>query len=60
MWLEHLLLLGPAMSHGAETIPFGITDVLITGGFFGLMGLAVTGYLNTFPELLRINPEEAS
>jgi hypothetical protein len=60
MWLEHLLLLGPAMSHQADTIPFGVTDVLITAGFFGLMGLAVTGYLNAFPELLRINPEEAT
>lgn len=59
MWLEHLLLLGPQLSRHAETIPIGVTDLLITTGFLGLMGLAVTGYLNTFPELLRINPEEA-
>jgi hypothetical protein len=58
MWLEHLLLLGPALNHHATSIPLGITDVLITIGFFGLMAFAVSGYLNQFPELVRLNAKE--
>ncbi len=60
MWLEHLLLLGPALNHHATSIPFGITDVLITIGFFGLMAFAVSGYLKQFPELVRVNAEKAT
>jgi hypothetical protein len=58
MWLEHLLLLGPALNHHATSIPLGITDVLITIGFFGLMAFAVSGYLKQFPELVRLKAEE--
>jgi hypothetical protein len=58
MWLEHLLLLGPALNHQATSIPLGITDVLITVGFFGLMAFAVSGYLKQFPELVRVDPQE--
>ncbi len=60
MWLEHLLLLGPALNHHATSIPFGVTDVLITIGFFGLMAYAVSGYLKQFPELVRVNAEKAT
>ncbi|MGD9331157.1 MAG: hypothetical protein PVJ53_07585 [Desulfobacterales bacterium] len=60
MWLEHLLLLGPALNHHATSIPFGVTDVLITIGFFGLMAFAVSGYLKQFPELVRVNAEKAT
>lgn len=58
MWLEHLLLLGPAFNHQATSIPLGISDVLITIGFFGLMAIAVSGYLNQFPELVRLDARE--
>lgn len=58
MWLEHLLLLGPALNHGATSIPLGVADVLITIGFFGLMAYAVSGYLKQFPELVRIDAQE--
>lgn len=58
MWLEHLLLLGPALNHHATSIPVGITDVLITVGFFGLMAYAVSGYLKQFPELVRLDAKE--
>jgi len=58
MWLEHLLLLGPALNQHATSIPFGVADVLITAGFFGLMALAVAGYLKQFPELVRLNAKE--
>lgn len=51
IWLEHLLLLGPALNHEATTIPMGISDILITLGFLGLMVFAVSSYLKLFPEL---------
>ena len=51
IWLEHLLLLGPALNHHATSIPLGIPDVLITLGFLGLMLFAVSSYLKIFPEL---------
>jgi len=60
MWLEHLLLLGPALNHHATSIPFGVTDVLITIGFFGLMAFAVSGYLKQFPELVRHDGREVA
>jgi len=60
MWLEHLLLLGPALNHHAATLPLGVFDVLITTGFFGLMVLAVSAYLRQFPELVRAGRKEVS
>jgi len=58
MWLEHLLLLGPALNHDVASLPLGITDLLITIGFFGLMAFAVSGYLKQFPELVRLDAKE--
>jgi hypothetical protein len=54
LWLEHLLLLGPALSHQVSTLPLGFADGLITLGFFGLMALAVTFFLKRFPELIPV------
>ncbi len=51
IWLEHLLLLGPALSHQADTIPLSISDALISLGFLGLLMIAVTYFLGNFPEL---------
>jgi hypothetical protein len=51
MWLEHLLLVGPALSHGAATLPLGITELLITLGFLGLMASALIFFINLFPEV---------
>ena len=51
IWFEHLLLLGPALSHGSTSISLGFADLLITLGFFGLMVLAIRYFLQTFPEL---------
>jgi hypothetical protein len=51
IWLEHLLLLGPALSPQAASLPLGIGDVLITLGFLGLLVFAVTIYLRIFPVL---------
>ncbi len=52
LWLEHLLLLGPALNHQVATLPLGFTDGLITLGFLGLMALAVSFFLKRFPELV--------
>ena len=60
MWLEHLLLLGPAWNHQAATIPFGAVDVLITMGFLGLMTLAIVSFLQQFPELTRTRAPEVN
>jgi len=51
MWFEHLLLLGPALSHGSASISVGFADLVITLGFLGLMVLAIRYFLQTFPEL---------
>lgn len=51
IWFEHLLLLGPALSHGSTSISLGFADLLITLGFLGLMVLAIRYFLQTFPEL---------
>ncbi len=50
LWLEHLLLLGPAWNHHVSSLPLGPTDVLIFLGFFGLMAFAIAYFLRIFPE----------
>ena len=52
-WLEHLLLLAPALSHGAHSLSLNVSDVLITVGFFGLMIIAVSFFLKRFPGFSR-------
>jgi len=52
IWLEHLLLLGPALNHAAVELPLGVADGLVFIGFLGSMILAVAYTLKTFPELL--------
>ena len=54
IWLEHLLLLGPALNHGGESIPMSISDGLISLGFLGLMAIAIRYFLAVFPELVLI------
>lgn len=58
IWLEHFLLLGPALSPGAESLPMGMMEVLITLGFLGLMATAVRFALGRFPELLPVQKQE--
>jgi hypothetical protein len=59
IWLEHLLLLGPALNHAAAELPLGVTDGLVFIGFLGLMVLALVYTLKTFPELLPPGGEAA-
>ena len=59
-WFEHLLLLAPALSHGAHTLSLSVTDGLITVGFFGLMVMAVSYFLRQFPNIAGISQTEPS
>jgi hypothetical protein len=52
-WFEHLLLLAPALSHGAHSLSLNVSDGLITVGFFGLMVIAVSFFLKRFPGFSR-------
>ena len=54
IWLEHFLLLGPALNPHTSTIPLHVTDGLISLGFLGLMIFAVGSFLDLFPELLMM------
>ena len=54
IWLEHLLLLGPALSHNTQAIPLSLSDGLISLGFFGLMAIAVGTFLKVFPETIPV------
>ena len=59
IWMEHLLLLGPALNHHVSSLPLGITDGLVFIGFLGLMALAILVFLNLFPELAQTDNAEA-
>jgi len=54
IWLEHLLLLGPALSHEIQSIPLSVSDGLISLGFLGLMAIAVGYFLKIFPETILV------
>ncbi|MEW6670664.1 MAG: hypothetical protein AB1427_03125 [Thermodesulfobacteriota bacterium] len=58
IWLEHLLLLGPAFSHDSDQLPLNVTDGLISLGFLGLLLVAVAFFLKLFPELGRVEKRE--
>ncbi len=59
-WFEHLLLLAPALSHGAHSLSLNVTDGLITVGFFGLMVMAVSYFLRRFPNIAGSSQTEPS
>jgi len=52
MWLEHLLLLGPSLSHQTGTLPLSFSDVLISLGFLGLLVISLNLFMRTFPEAM--------
>ena len=60
IWFEHLLLLGPALSHNADSIPLGITDGLISLGFLGLMLISIAYFIRRFPEIVETRKLEPS
>jgi len=47
MWLERYVLVAPSLS--PKAIPFGIIEVLITVGFFGIFGLCALPGLSLIP-----------
>jgi Ni/Fe-hydrogenase subunit HybB-like protein len=49
LWLEHLLLLGPALNPQATSLPLGLGDGLIALGFLGLMGVGLLFFFSRFP-----------
>ena len=53
IWFEHLLLLGPALSHHATALPLGVNDFLISLGFVGMLAFAVSNYVRAFPEMIK-------
>lgn len=55
IWFEHLLLLGPALSHGSGEIQLRLSDGLISLGFLGLMVMAVSFFLRVFPEIIAVS-----
>jgi len=55
MWLERFLLVVPSVWPGTE-LPIGISELAITGGFLGLIGLCVTTFLRFFPVLPVADP----
>ena len=58
IWLEHLLLVGPALHPKAISLPLEATDGLITLGFFGLMALAVRFALARFDQWIPMRQQE--
>lgn len=55
MWLERFFLVVPSLSK-SQGIPWGLPEVFITGGFFGLMTFTVTLFLSKFPLLPLTDP----
>lgn len=60
IWLEHLLLLGPAWDDRAAHLPLGLWDILISLGFLGLMAASLVAFLKMFPELVPKKPAEVN
>ncbi len=60
LWLEHLLLLGPAWNPHVSSLPLGPVDVLIFLGFLGLMAFTVASFLRIFPEFTPGTVERTS
>jgi hypothetical protein len=58
LWFEHVLLLAPSLSHSSEGLPLGLSDILISLGFFGLMLSAIAVAFQQFPELVRVENRE--
>lgn len=55
MWLERFILVVPSVWK-RDWIPIGPLEVLITAGFFGLMGLCFTSFLQRVPVIPVSDP----
>ncbi len=55
LWLERVILVAPSLwTRG--TIPLGLTEVLVTAGFLGIVGLSMTAFLSRVPALPVSDP----
>ncbi|MFW6054651.1 MAG: hypothetical protein ACOC9D_02010 [Thermodesulfobacteriota bacterium] len=59
IWLEHLMLLGPALTAESGPLPLGISEILIFLGFFGLVVCSIEFFSRILPENAAINPKQA-
>ncbi|MCF8105384.1 MAG: hypothetical protein K9K64_07875 [Desulfohalobiaceae bacterium] len=59
IWLEHLMLLGPALTAESGPLPLGISEVLIFLGFFGLLACSIEIFSRMFPENAAITAQQA-
>ena len=50
IWLERWMLVAPALWKGKD-IPLGVTEILITAGFLGLVVMCIQWFLSRFPVL---------
>lgn len=55
MWIEKFLLVAPSLWPGPG-LPLGLTEFLISLGFFGIMALGITIFLQRFPWLPFADP----
>lgn len=60
IWLEHLLLLGPALSPHVAALPLSLVDGFVTLGFLGLMALSLIFFLRLFPSLVLYGKREVN
>jgi len=51
LWLEHTLLIGPALNPHSHGLPLGIFDGMLFVGNMGLTALGTASMLHFFPEL---------
>jgi hypothetical protein len=55
MWMERFLLVGPSLT-GTDSIVFGLTEVFVTLGFLGLMGLTFLSFITRVPPVAIGDP----
>ncbi len=49
LWMERFLLVVPSLWEARPGIPFGMLEVLVSAGFFGLVWLCITVFLSRVP-----------
>jgi hypothetical protein len=55
MWTERFLLIGPSVT-GSESILFGLTEVLVSLGFLGLLGTTFLLFIQRVPPVVLRDP----
>jgi hypothetical protein len=55
MWTERFLLIGPSVT-GSETILFGATEILVSLGFLGLLGMTFLLFMRSVPPVVLRDP----